>query len=66
VSPVKLVSPTRTKFFGVVPKGVRTSLIEKEVRAEGFLFEALAVPIYTKDLGKIAEELLPLAEEMLQ
>jgi hypothetical protein len=62
---VKLRSVNRTKFFGVVPKGVRTSLLESEVKKEGFLFEAIAVPVHTRDLGKIAEEVKVLAETML-
>ncbi|KAF2276154.1 uncharacterized protein EI97DRAFT_398853, partial [Westerdykella ornata] len=65
VHPVKL-SATKTKFFGIVPKGVRISLLEKEVRAEGFLFEAIAVPVHTKELQKIAEEMVQLAERLVQ
>jgi hypothetical protein len=64
VHPVRL-SATKTKFFGIVPKGVRTSLLEKEVKAEGFLFEAIAVPVHTKDLQKTAQDLLPLAEKLV-
>ena len=66
VTPVKVLSATKTKFFAIVPKGVKTSLIEKEGKALGLLVEAIAVPIHTKELGKIAEELAQLAKRVVQ
>lgn len=66
MTPVKLLSATKTKFFAIVPKGPKPSLIEKEVKALGYLIEAIAVPIHTKDLGKIAEELAKVAERVVQ
>jgi hypothetical protein len=61
--PVRL-SPIRTKFFGVLPGDVRTTLLERELRAAGFTFEIVGVDIKQKDLKSIAEGLKPLAEQM--
>lgn len=62
-TPVK-ISPTRTKFFGILPKDVNASLIERELRNEGFVFEIVGVDINQRDLKAIAERLKPLAEQM--
>lgn len=61
--PVSL-SPTRTKFFGVLPKDVNRSLIESELREGGFNFEIIGVDITQRDLRSIAGEMVPLATTM--
>ena len=61
--PVQL-SPTRTKFFGLLPRDVNPSLIERELRDGGFSFEIIGVDITQRDLRSIAERLRPLAEQM--
>ncbi|KAH8652618.1 hypothetical protein BGZ60DRAFT_436208 [Tricladium varicosporioides] len=60
---VKLNSISKTKIFGIVPKGVRISTIQKEVPKE-FLFEAIAAPIHRKDLQAVANDLVGLAEKL--
>lgn len=61
--PVQL-SPTRTKFFGLLPRDVNPSLIERELRDGGFAFELIGVDINQRDLKSIAAKLRPLAEQM--
>jgi hypothetical protein len=61
--PVRL-SPTRTKFFGVLPRDVNPSLIERELRDGGFTFEIIGVDINQRGLRTIAERLRPLAEQI--
>ena len=59
------LSPTRTKFFGVLPRDVSPSLIERELRDGGFSFEILGVDMKQRDLKSIAEKLKPIAEQMV-
>lgn len=59
------LSPKRTKFFGVLPKDVNSSLIERELSEEGFNFEIIGVDISQRDLKSIAEKLVPIATEMV-
>ena len=54
------ISPTRTKFFGVLPKDVNRSLIERELRDSGYSFEILGVNIGQRDLKSVADEILTL------
>ncbi|MHB0969381.1 MAG: pre-toxin TG domain-containing protein [Thermoanaerobaculia bacterium] len=61
--PVRL-SPTRTKFFGVLPRDVNRSLIERELRDSGFSFEIIGADISQRDLRSIAAELVDLARTM--
>lgn len=61
--PVRL-SPTKTKFFGVLPRGVRTATIEKQLKDSGFAYEILGVNITDRDLKAIAARLQPLAAQM--
>lgn len=61
--PVK-ISPTKTKFFGILPKDARRSLIESELRAGGFNFEIIGVDVTQRELKSIAEEMVPLATTM--
>jgi len=61
--PVSL-SPTRTKFFGVLPRDVNRSIIERELREAGFNFEIVGVNISQRDLRTIASEMVPLATTM--
>ena len=60
--PVRL-SPTRTKFFGVLPRDVNRSLIERELLDGGFIFEIIGADINQRKLSSIAERLRPLAEQ---
>ncbi|KAG9250317.1 uncharacterized protein F5Z01DRAFT_376080 [Emericellopsis atlantica] len=53
------------KFFGVITKGVRVSDLEAKVRKARFYFEATAVPVHQNDLKKWAEELVPLARDLV-
>ncbi|KAG5290181.1 hypothetical protein I7I48_09723 [Histoplasma ohiense] len=59
------ISPTNTKFFGILPQGIRISLVEAEAKAAGFKFEALAVPMHKTDLDAVAKELVPHATQMV-
>lgn len=59
------ISPTNTKFFGILPQGIRISLVEAEAKAAGFKFEALAVPMHKTDLAAVAKELVPHATQMV-
>lgn len=61
--PVRL-SPTRTKFFGVLPRDVNRSLIERELTEAGFSFEIIGVDISQRDLQSIASDMVPLATTM--
>jgi len=58
------ISPTKTKFFGVLPKDVRASTIEAELKASGFTYEILGVDISASKLKDIAGSLQPLAEKL--
>lgn len=59
------MSPTKTKFFGIVPKGKRVDVIQAKVTAAGYNFEAIAAPITSKDLDAVADKLVDLARRML-
>ncbi|WP_347888550.1 pre-toxin TG domain-containing protein [Nitrosomonas europaea] len=61
--PVRL-SPTRTKFLGVLPRDVNRSLIERELREGGFSFEIIGADISQRDLRSMASEMVPLATTM--
>ena len=58
--PVSL-SPTRTKFFGVLPRDVNSSIIERELREARFNFEIVGVDIGQRDLRAVADEMVQLA-----
>src|SRR5262249_51327569 len=55
-------SPTRTKFFGVIPSGVPRATIEKELKDLNVTFEILGVGATSGELDAIAVELVPYAE----
>lgn len=59
-SPVR-ISPTRTKFFGILPRDVRRTLIESDLRAERFNFEIIGVDINQRDLREAADRMVSLA-----
>ena len=58
------LSPTRTKFFGVLPRDVNPSIIERELREAQFNFEIVGVDISQRDLRTVASEMVPLATTM--
>jgi len=58
------MSPTKTKFFGVLPRDVPSSLIEQQLKESRFAFEILGVDIKADALKKIAASLQPLAEKL--
>ncbi len=61
-SPVSVrISPTQTKFFGILPKDVKTSIIEKELRETKYSFEMIGADISQKELKSFAEEMVSLA-----
>jgi hypothetical protein len=60
------LSPTKTKFFGVVPRDVRTANIEKQLTKGGFNYEILGVDLSAKELKSIAGELKDLAAEIAE
>jgi hypothetical protein len=51
------ISPTRTKFFGVLPKDVRATTIEKQLKESGFSYEIIGADIKSKDLAAIGKKL---------
>ena len=58
------ISPTRTKFFGVLPRDARAATIEKQLKESGFSYEIIGADIKSKDLAAIGEKLKPLAEKL--
>ena len=60
---VKL-SPTKTKFFGVLPRDVKAASIEAQLKQSGFNYEILGVDISAGKLKDIASSLTSLAESM--
>ena len=65
VHPVKLVSVNKTKVFGLVSKGIRTNLLQREVEQEGFLFEVIGVPISREELRVAAQQMVPAAKQII-
>jgi hypothetical protein len=59
------IAPTRTRFFGVLPKDVNPSLIGKELADTKVSFEIIGVDISQRELRAVADRLAPLAERML-
>jgi hypothetical protein len=57
-------SPTRTKFFGVLPRGARTATIEAQLRAENVTFEMLAADLTSSQLDAVARDLAPHARRV--
>jgi hypothetical protein len=61
-------SPTKTKFFGVIPHGLKASQvaqIKAELAAENVQFEIVAVSLTAKDADRAAADLLPVAKLVL-
>jgi Pre-toxin TG len=58
------ISPTRTKFFGILPRDVASSTIEQQLKDSGFTYEILGVNLRSRDLKDIAGKLQPLAEKL--
>jgi hypothetical protein len=58
------ISPTKTKFFGVVPNNVDPTSIVSALTGLGYNFEVIGTAISQRDLGAIADQLVPLAEKM--
>lgn len=62
---VKL-SPTKTKFFGVLPRDVSAATIGAQLKESGFTFEILGVDITASKLKDIASSLQGLATTMAE
>ncbi len=60
--PIKF-SRNKTKFFGVVPKDVKTSSIETELAAENVKFEIIGMDVTQNDLKIVSQKLKSLAEK---
>jgi hypothetical protein len=61
-------SPTKTKFFGIVPAGLKPSLlstIRKQLEAEKVTFELVAAQLETAELDAAAQQLQSLAIDMV-
>jgi hypothetical protein len=58
------ISPTRTKFFGVLPADVSPTTIQSTLQGLGYNFEVIRAGITSRDLKLISDELTPLAEKM--
>ncbi len=58
------MSPTQTKFFGVVPKNVALATIEAQLKAEKVTYEMLAVDIKDTELKSLAENMQALAQTL--
>lgn len=57
-------SPTQTKFFGVLPKGVPQATISKELTDLKVTFELIGVDVTSRDLDTIAGQLVPQAKAL--
>ncbi len=55
------LSPTRTRFVGAVPAGVKTDAIEASLRGEGFNFRAAQFGPEAQDLAALAQRLIDAA-----
>lgn len=53
-----IVTPQKTKIFGVVPKDVRVGTMEQELKSLGYKFEVLGIDVTQSDLQKLAKEIL--------
>ena len=51
------VTPQKTKFFGVVPQGIKYGNMETELKSLGYKFEFLGIEISSTDLQKAADEI---------
>ena len=60
---VKL-SPTKTKFFGVLPKDVNASAIEAQLKENKFAYEILGVDVTSARLKDMAASMKSLAESI--
>lgn len=60
---VKL-SPTRTKFFGVLPKDVNASAIEAQLKENKFAYEILGVDVTSTKLKDMAASMKSLSESI--
>lgn len=60
------MSPTKTKFFGVLPRDVRAGTIESQLKDSGFTYEILGMDIRSDALKNIAASLQPLADKLAQ
>ncbi len=57
-------SPTKTKFFGVLPKDVKTSLIENELKQESVNFEIMGIDITQKQLNDFGVDVQKMATDL--
>lgn len=55
-TPVR-ISPTGTKFFGVLPKNVRPGNMERDLQRLGYRFEVLGMNVTDKELIELSQNL---------
>jgi Pre-toxin TG len=60
------ISPTRTKFFGVLPGDVDPTTIQSSLQGLGYNFEVIRAAIGRRDLQSISDQLTPLAQKMAE
>ena len=58
------LSPTKTKFFGVLPKDVNASAIEAQLKENKFAYEILGVDVSSAKLKDMAASMKSLAESL--
>lgn len=58
------ISPTKTKFFGVLPGDVRAATIEQQLKDSGFAYEILGVGMKASALKDVAAKLQPYAAKL--
>jgi hypothetical protein len=54
------ISPTKTKFFGVLPKNVPPGDLERELQQLGYQFDVLGMNVTDKELIELTESVLQL------
>jgi hypothetical protein len=59
------ISPTTTKFFGILPSNVDPTSIVDELSRLGYKFEAIGLNIRSRDLRAIADRLTSLASQVI-
>lgn len=63
---VVTLSPTKTKFFGVLPKEVNASAIEAQLKENKFAYEILGVDVTSVKLKDMAASMKSLSESIVK